>query len=194
MVLTTHACSYCGRDSAWCLGTGHGDQLNTARPEAVWICAWCVNDALYPVSAQPKGARCDSCGWRRIGKLKVIIHTPSGPHVGRRTQVDAVRAKAMLVRRGRVLCNYCLDEARQVLASPWLRMGRARWPKADILGDGPFAVVGCDDRRINLWRDPRVAEQTSAHVDPLMCGIQCKGGHRVEQLPDERGEALSRIL
>jgi hypothetical protein len=195
MFLTAHACSYCSRESTWCLGTGHGDQLNTARPEAVWICACCVNDALFPVSAQPRGARCDSCGWRRIGKLKVIIHTSSGPFApADRTKVDIVRAKAMLVRGGRVLCNYCVDEARRVLASPWLRLGRARWPKADILGDGPFAVVGCDDRRITLWRERRVAEQTSAHIDPLMCGTQCKGGHRVEQLRDDRGGALSRIL
>jgi hypothetical protein len=57
MFLTVHACSYCGRESAWCLAARHGDQSDIARPEAVWICAWCANDARTPLRPQPKGAR-----------------------------------------------------------------------------------------------------------------------------------------
>lgn len=187
MFLTVHACSYCNRESAWCLATGYGDQLKTERPEAVWICAWCINDAHSRLPEQPKGARCDSCGWRTVGKREVIIHRFAGPAipVGGRTQIDIVRAKATLIRGGRVLCNYCLDEARRVLVSPWLWVARARWPRSDILGDGSFAVVGCDERRIQLWRDRLTAERTSSQIDPLGCGPHCKGGHEVTELVDD---------
>jgi hypothetical protein len=175
MFLTLHACSYCGRQSAWSLAVGHGDQLKTERPKAVWIGAFCVSDAIAPVRPQPKAARCDSCGWRRIGKREVITHLFSGSlrAVGGRIQIDVVRAKAMLVRGDRIACNYCVDEARRVLASPWIRLGRIRWPSADILGDGPFAVVGCGERRVQLWRVRHCAEQTRMQSDALLCGAEC---------------------
>jgi DNA-directed RNA polymerase subunit RPC12/RpoP len=175
----------------WCLAAGYGDQLKTDRPEAVWICAWCVADARFPVREQPKGARCDACGWRTIGKREVIVHSFGGPWrpVGRQPQVQIVRGRAMLIRGNRVLCNYCLEEARIVLASPWTRIARSRWPRAEIIGQGRFAVVACTEHRIRLWADRSAAHQTSIQPDALMCGSECGGNHRVEVLPDERSDA-----
>ena len=183
MFLTNHACSFCGRESAWCLAAGPGDQLLTDRPEAAWICAWCINEAFMPVDPQPRGTRCHTC-WRTIGRREVIIHSDRGPHlVPQLTHVEVVRAKAMLVRGSRVLCHYCLDEARRITASPWVRVARTRWPKVAILGDGPFAVLGCDGQRIQLWVDRGVAERASTGVELGMCGPQCRGNHCIEELP-----------
>lgn len=190
MFLTAHGCSYCRRYSAWCLAAGYGDQLKTERPEAVWICAWCVADARFPVGEQPQGARCDACGWRTIGKREVIVHTFSGPWrpVGGRRQVQLVRARAMLVRGDRIACNYCLDDARMVLASPWIRVAPGRWPRADIISDGAFAVIGCGQRRVQLWSDRIAAEQTRIQCDSLICGSDCTGSHQLEVLSDERSD------
>lgn len=191
MFLTVHACSYCRRESSWCLAAGYGDQLKTDRPETVWICAWCVADARLPAHQQPKGARCATCGWRTIGKREVIIHTSSASWIPTRWRhaVQVVRARAVLVRGSRVACNYCIEDARTVLSSPWIRAARARWPAADILGDGGFAVIGCGERWIHLWRDRLVAEQAAVQADRVICGLSCPGKHDIEELTDERSKA-----
>jgi hypothetical protein len=60
-----------------------------------------------------------------------------------------------------------------------------------MIGQGRFAVVGCAERRIQLWADRTAADQTSIQPDPLMCGPECPGNHLVQVLPDERSGAES---
>jgi hypothetical protein len=80
------------------------------------------------------------------------------------------------------MCDRCTAEARRFLASPWVRAARARWPRADILNDGRFAVIGCAERRISLLRDKAVAKVVAAPPDQSLCDSSCTGQHAVVEL------------
>lgn len=183
MFVTCHACSFCGEDDVFCLAAGPGDQLQTDRTEAAWLCSRCVWRAGRGAAGREvrRGTMCATCG-STMGRRQVTVFRETFPgSTTARWSAHSRKPRAVWQAGERAFCHECLDEARRLLASPWIRTARARWASADILHDGPCAVVGCDGRRIMLLSDERFVDD-SARRDRTWCGAGCRGEHRVEML------------
>lgn len=189
MFVTSHACSFCGEEDSWCLAAGPGDQLRCDRPHAAWLCsrcAWRAGCSGADFTSVTRGEPCATCGCA-IGRRRVTIfrETFQDSASGARWSVQTKKPRLVLRSGGRALCSDCLSEARRLLSSPWIRAARDRWSTADIFGDGPYAVLGCDRRRVVLWGDGSVAHLAALAVEPVLCGPDCRGQHALEGL--ERG-------
>jgi hypothetical protein len=63
---------------------------------------------------------------------------------------------------------------------------RRRWPKAEVLGTGRWAVLSCGQGiEVSLRTSKEAAGQLKALLDRDGCGRRCRGAHEIFDIGEE---------